>query len=240
MKSLQKISLVFALVLLLIIVSSANVHAQNRTESVVVSTRGYAHVKLKTSTSPAPIVKGTRLGVGDEIETGDNGKVELRLPDNSKIVIGANSRVVINELDMVEVTRVSTSTFDLLKGKIRAIVTPFVSKDSRFNIETDNATVGVRGTEFGVTREPDAGTTHLLTIGGTVYLTLNYFPDLSPIPVVGGEEITVTGNEQPPKPSNAPGEEIYQFLQEMRVSPTGGDGDHGGGHGGSSGGGGSR
>ena len=109
------------------------------------------------------------------------------LSDGSTIVIGANSRVVIKELNTLEVTKVSTSTFGLLKGKIRAIVVPLVSKDSRFTIETGNATVGVRGTDFGVTRDPDAGTTHLLALDGAVYLTPTYFPDLPPIFVVGGE-----------------------------------------------------
>ncbi len=109
------------------------------------------------------------------------------LSDGSMIVIGANSRVVIKELNTLEVTKVSTSTFELLKGKIRAIVAPFVSKDSRFTIETGNATVGVRGTDFGVTRDPDADTTHLLTLDGTVYLTLTYFPHLPSIFVIGGE-----------------------------------------------------
>jgi hypothetical protein len=220
--SLRRIGIVCTLVSLLIIVSSVNAQGRNPPDAVVVDTRGFPEVKFGTETSFVRLVKGTRLGVGDMIETGDKGKVEFMLSDGSMIVIGANSRVVIKELNMLEVTKISTSTFELLIGKIRAIVVPFVSNDSRFTIETGNATVGVRGTDFGVTRDPDAGTTHLLTVKGAVYLTLTYFPDLPPIFVVGGEEITVTGDTLPPMPSRASGETTYQFLQKMMVFPPGG------------------
>jgi hypothetical protein len=236
--SSRKTGIVFALASLLIIVSFVNAHGQNPATTVAIHTWGNTEVKFNTATDFIRLVEGTRLGAGDTIQTGDKGKVELALSDKSKIVIGANSQVVIKELGMVEVTRVTTSTFELVKGKIRAIVVPFVDKDSQFKVETGNATVGVRGTDFGVTRDPDADTTRLLTIEGTVYLMLTYFPHLPPIWVAGGEEITVTGDKQPPKPSKTSWKTTYQFLQEMMTSPHEGKGDHGGGnkggHGGAS------
>ncbi len=220
--SLRSIGTVCTVVTLLIVAGFVDARGQNPADAVVVDTRGFPEVTFRAETSFVRLVKGTRLGVGDMIETSDKGKVELMLSDGSTIVIGANSRVVIKELNTLEVTKVSTSTFGLLKGKIRAIVVPFVSKDSRFTIETGNATVGVRGTDFGVTRDPDGGTTHLLTIKGAVYLAPTYFPDLPPIFVVGGEEITVTGDKLPPMPSRASGETTYHFLQKMMVFPPGG------------------
>ena len=220
--SLRSIGIVCTVVTLLIVAGFADARGQDPADAVVVDTRGFPGVTFSTETSIVRLVRGARLGVGDTIETGDKGKVELRLSDGSTIVIGANSRVVIKELNTLEVTKVSTSTFELLKGKIRAIVVPLASKDSRFTIETGNATVGVRGTDFGMTRDPDAGTTHLLTLDGAVYLTLTYFPHLPSILVVGGEEITVMGDKMPPMPSRASGETTYQFLQNMMVFPPGG------------------
>ena len=220
--SLRSIGIVCTVVTLLIVAGLADARGQDPADAVVIDTRGFPGVTFRTETSIVRLVRGARLGVGDMIETGDKGKVELRLSDGSTIVIGANSRVVIKELNTLEVTKVSTNTFELLKGKIRAIVVPFVSKDSRFTIETGNATVGVRGTDFGVTRDPDADTTHLLTLDGAVNLTLTYFPHLPSIFVVGGEELTVTGDKMPPKPSMASGDTNYQFLQKMMVFPPGG------------------
>lgn len=228
--SLRSIGIVCTIVSLLVVGSIEYANGQNPADAVVVDTRGYPEVKFKTAVSFERLVKGTRLGVGDAIETGDKGKVQLELSDGSIVVIGASSRAVIKELNTLEVTKVSTSTFELITGKIRAIVVPFVSRDSRFTIETGNATVGVRGTDFGLTRDPGADTTHVLTIEGTVYVSLASFPDLPPIFVSGGEEITITGDEQPSNPSKALGATTYQFLQKMMVFPPGGRRGHGGGN----------
>ena len=226
----KRIGIVCTLALVLIIAGYGNTHAQTPTDTAVIYTWGHAEVTFKTGTGPERLTTGMRLGVGDTIETGEKAKVELKLSDGSVIIIGANSRVVIKQLDMVEVTKVSTSTFELVTGRIRAIVTPFVNRDSRFTIETSNATVGVRGTDFGVTRDPGAGITHLLTVGGTVYLTLPKFPDLPPILVIGGEEITVWGDTRPKGPTTVTPEAIYQFLQKMMYLTPGGGGNHGGGN----------
>jgi ferric-dicitrate binding protein FerR (iron transport regulator) len=233
---LKRIGIVFVSVPLLIIIGTANTRADDPTDALVVWTRGYAVVRLKTASSFVPLVKGTHLGIGDTIQTGDKAKVQLELPDGSTVVIGANSWVVINELGMLEVTKSSASTFYLLRGKIRAVVVRLLDRDSRFTIETNNATVGVRGTDFGVTYDPNGDTTYLLAFTGSVSLTLAHFPDLIPIVVTKGEEITVSGDEQPPKPSRAPEATLYEFLTEMRQN-TGDHGDRGGGRGGGEGGG---
>ncbi len=230
-KSLRGMQIVLTLVPLLVLAGFVNAYGQNPANAVVLYTRGHAEVKFKTSTDFVRLVKGTHLGVGDTIKTGDQTKVELKLGDESKVVIGPNGRVVIKDLNVVEVTKVSTSVFELLEGKIRAIVTPFAGRGSHFNVETSNATVGVRGTDFGVIHDPGAGITHLLAVEGTVYLTLTYFPDVPPIPVMGGEEITVSGDSRPPNPSNAVGFTVYDFLQEMMIQ-RGGGGSHNGGNGG--------
>ena len=238
MKLLRRMGIVFFLAPSLVIVCMANARADNPADAVVLSTRGYAVAKFKTASTLVPLVKGARLGVGDTIETGDGGKVQLKLPDKSMIVIGANSWVVIKELGTVEVSKVYASTFELLEGKIRAVVTHLINKDSRFTIETNNTTAGVRGTDFGMTYDAVIDTTYLLTIEGSVYITLANFPHLPPISVTGGEEISVLGDTQPSKPSRAAGETIFEFLGEMGIFGDGGNhggGDRGGGRGGEGG-----
>jgi ferric-dicitrate binding protein FerR (iron transport regulator) len=218
-KSSRRIRTVCILVPLLVIAGFATAYGENPADAVVVYTRGDAKVKFNEAADFVRLVGRTRLGAGDVLETGDKTKVELELSDESMIVIGENSRVVIKELNTVEVTRISRSAFELLKGRIRAIVNPFAGNDSRFTIETSNATVGVRGTDFGVAYIPSEEVTHLLTVEGTVSLTLTRLPQAPPISVIGGYEITVSGDRQPPGPSKAPGGAIYRFLQDMMVVP---------------------
>ncbi len=231
MKLLRGIYIVLFLLSLLMVVGLATAYAQDPADAVVVYTRGDAKVKFNSTADFVRLTTRTHLGVGDVIETGDKTKVELELSDGSTIVIGEKSRVVIKELSTVEVTKVSRSAFELLQGKIRAIVNPLYGGDSRFTIETSNATVGVRGTDFGVIYIPSEVLTHLLTVEGAVYLTLTHFPHLPPISVAGGYEITVSGDRQPPEPSKAPGNATYQFLQEMML-PHGGGYNHNEGGGG--------
>lgn len=211
--------------LLMIVMSFASAGGQNPSDAVVISSEGYVDVKFNGKEKFVPLVEGTRLNAGDVIQTDSEGKVVLKLPDTSTLVIGENSRVVIKELGMVEVTKVSTSTFELLKGKIRAIVNPFVNKESTFMIKTNNATVGVRGTDFGETYDPDTDQTYIIGLEDCVSLMLSKVPG-APISLCAGNELTILGGQQPGNPGEASDETIDQFLKDMNVAevPGGAEG----------------
>ena len=103
--------------LILISLSLVAAQGQNSPYAVVSSVEGYADVKFSTREQYVPLKENTNLGVGDIIKTDDEGKVVLKLPDKSMLIIGENSRVVIKELGMVELTKVSVSTFEIIKRK---------------------------------------------------------------------------------------------------------------------------
>jgi hypothetical protein len=208
--------------LLLIVMSLGSAGVQNPSDAVVVSSEGYVDVKFNGKEQFVPLVEGARLNTGDVIQTDREGKVVLKLPDTSTLIIGENSRVVIKELGMIEVTKVSTSTFDLLKGKIRAIVNPFVNKESSFMIKTNNVTVGVRGTDFGETYDPDTDQTYILGLENCVSLMLSKVPGAGPISLCAGDELSILGGRQPGNPGAAPEEKIDQFLKDMNVTEVSG------------------
>jgi hypothetical protein len=203
--------------LILILLACGVVYAQRdeTNRAVVVSVDGYVDVRPSGEDTFAALTEGTRVGPGDLIETGDEGKVELMLPDKSRLVVGEKSRIVIKELGVVEVTKVSTSAFELIKGKIRAIVAPFIGKESSFTIETTNATVGVRGTDFGETYDPDTGLTYVLGIDGSVTITAKNAPGTPSITLTKGQYMALTGGQWPPASGAATDEIINQFLQGM-------------------------
>jgi hypothetical protein len=216
---MKKLNVLGALALsLLIIVFSVNtISAQTYSPytTKVVSTDGYVGVKYAGTGTFVTLSPGNTVGIGDIIETDSKGKVELKLPDGSILIIGENSRVVIKELGMVEVMKVTKSTFELVKGKIRAIVIPFVSTRSEFTIETNNATLGVRGTDFGETYDPDLDTTYILGMTGTLSLSLKHFPETPPIIIQKDHEISVSGGNEPGALSDAKKETIDRFLKGM-------------------------
>ena len=204
--------------LLLIVMSFTSAGVQNPSDAVVISSEGYVDVKFSGKEQFVPLVEGTGLNTGDVIQTDNEAKVVLSLPDKSTLVIGENSRVVIKELGIVEVTKVSRSVFELLKGKVRAIVTPFVNNESSFTIKTNNATVGVRGTDFGETYDPDTDETYILGLESCVSLTLSHVPGGVPISLCAGDEIKILGGQPPANPVEASDDTIDRFLQEMDSS----------------------
>ena len=134
----------------------------------VLCCEGSAEVMFAGSEGWVPMADDMKLGVGDEVVTKVDGTIDIGLPDGSIIKIGPESHVAIRELGMVEVTGLSISSFELILGRIRAVVMPLVNVDSKFIIETENSTVGVRGTDFGVSYDPERDMTELMCLDGEV------------------------------------------------------------------------
>jgi hypothetical protein len=208
--------------LLLLIITLSPVEGQGTTDAVVVFSKGFAEIKTNGMDQFTVLVEGTRLGVGDVIKTDTEAEVEIKLPDKSVLKIGPSSQVVIKELGTVEVTKVSTTTFELIKGKIRAVVSPFLNKESHFTIETTNATVGVRGTDFFETFDPDTESTYIIGLEDCVSLSLKRFPGSAPIPICVSEQLTVTGGQAPSAPSAASTETVNRILREMELKADAG------------------
>jgi hypothetical protein len=215
-KILYGISLFF---ILLFFILGGLVYAQRglSNTAVVTYTDGFVDTKLTGAEGWSPLIEGTELNEGDEIETGTEGEVELRLSDGSVIKIGPDSRVVIKELGMVEITETRTSTFGLIRGRIRAVVTPFMKKESKFTIETENATVGVRGTDFGTIFDPDTGETNVISISDCCYVVATNFPHLDPIDVCTNEELFVYSDVEPGDAVGIDVVKLNEFLDEMEI-----------------------
>jgi len=194
--------------------------------AVVEYTDGFVDVKLVDTEDWVTLSEDMELAVGDEIQTGPEGQVILKLEDGSRLKIGPSSHVVIKELGMLEVTNVRTSTFELVRGKIRAVVTPFINKESSFTVETENATIGVRGTDFGLSFDPDLLKTYIISFEDCVSVVATTVPGLDPIEVCSNESLTVFSSEDPGTPLGIDVQKLEEFLKDMEMevskAPTGG------------------
>jgi hypothetical protein len=181
-----------------------------------------AYVQGKATVTPAgcagtvALAEDRTVVPGDRIETGSDGSVELVLADESVVKIGPESSVVVKEAGYVEVTKKSSNILDLVYGKVRAVVAPLLNEESVFIIETENTTVGVRGTDFVVSHDKAARETDVLCSDGSVELRPRDVvrKGLAPILVRGDEGIRLVAGKLPEKPA--------RWVDERRKKLVGG------------------
>ncbi len=95
---------------------------------------------------------GSEIYRGDAILTENGSETRLEMNDGAQIHLRAGSRMLIEDHRYVEAAPAnSRSIFTLLKGGFRAI-TGLIGRDnpSSVRINTAVATLGIRGTDFGV------------------------------------------------------------------------------------------
>lgn len=104
--------------------------------------------------SGSPDAKAVALAIGktvqegDTIETKEKSRLELALPDGSKLRLGASTKVTLTEAHFGNKERnVNVSTW---VGRVWAKVAKAVGGSDTFEVETRNAVAGVRGTSFAV------------------------------------------------------------------------------------------
>ena len=107
-----------------------------------------------TITSPQGEIRPVRadsvINSADIISTGARSYVRARMADESLIMVRPNSRFEIIEVSYDEDNEAeSRGLFALLKGGFRAI-SGLISDKRRYRYNTSVATIGIRGTEFGV------------------------------------------------------------------------------------------
>jgi len=101
--------------------------------------------------------------MGDRIQTGPNGEAQILFIDETRLVVGAASSLLIDTSVMRNRRSMSSFIVNVLRGSFR-----FISGDSpkpAYAIRTPTATIGVRGTQFDFTVLPNGGTEFVLLHG---------------------------------------------------------------------------
>jgi hypothetical protein len=100
---------------------------------------------------------------GDRIDTGPVGSAQIRFRDDTKLVVGPNSSMVIDAFVFSDNDTARKISINVVKGAFR-FFTGTSPKDA-YTITTPTATIGVRGTEFDVQVEGE-GTTRVANFEG--------------------------------------------------------------------------
>lgn len=106
---------------------------------------------------------GKDIQIGDEVRTGSAGQVQIKFDDATELVVGPNSKLLIEDYLLRGDNSAGKLAINALAGTFR-FATGSSAKD-RYKISTPTGTIGVRGTEFDFVVDED-GTKVLLYEGG--------------------------------------------------------------------------
>ncbi len=105
--------------------------------------RGNVRLSLPDQ-SPTDPLRGEQLPPGTILDTG-NGRLLLRLSDGSEVMLRAHTRLRVQEPSLTD-----PSYFQLLLGRIRALIHKRTGGTVPFELGTPSAVIAVRGTQFEV------------------------------------------------------------------------------------------
>lgn len=123
-----------------------------------------------------PLTAGTAVYLGDVIATDGQGEAQLLFSDGTRMVVGPNSQMVLDEFVFRGAASENKFAVRALGGAFRFITGDGPSE--AYEIRTPSGTMGVRGTKFDFAVTPDE-TSVLLYDGSTI--------------LCGGAENCVTG-----------------------------------------------
>jgi len=108
---------------------------------------------------------GSDIFIGDDVITGPKGQVQILFADNTKLVVGPNSALKMQDYLLRNDGSAGKFVVDMLSGTFRFATGN--SAKNRYELDTPTGTIGVRGTEFDVFVDRD-GVTRILHYMGTV------------------------------------------------------------------------
>ncbi len=95
------------------------------------------------------LVAGQDVFGGETIQTSDAGTAQILFRDNTRLVVGPDSSVVIDQFVFNADRSVSGATLNFAKGAFR-FITGKGSRSDAFTLLTPTASVGIRGTQFDI------------------------------------------------------------------------------------------
>lgn len=147
----------------------------------IVNVAGFAQV-IRVEGPVETAKKGLNVNVGDTLETRADGKVKVRLKDDSEMIVAANSRVTVQNVAVDRAKSKRNITLDLVMGKVRNRVNKKFETENVYTVKTRTAVAGVRGTDFVASFQPREAewVSEVRTFEGMVHLESARSPNADP------------------------------------------------------------
>ena len=116
---------------------------------------------------------GTKVYLNDNIRTGKDSKAVIKLADDTVFTIGQDSSLAIDEFVYDPNTNIGKLTASLSKGVFRLVTGKMIHRDTTaITINTPIDAIGIRGTDFILSYDPDTKTSVMHLYEGKVDITL--------------------------------------------------------------------
>ena len=170
---------------------------------------------LKGGKLPAvPAKVGDAVFQGDIIRTKSSGKVQIHFQDDSALTISPDSRVAINEYVYNPDTNERQAHLKIFHGLVHTLVNKIFKREAPdFTVETQTATIGVRGTDYYTLVAP--ALSDIYNNSGSTEVR-NVFAEIPGKVVLKGREFTQVGRNLPPTlPMPISEEDINWIKRQM-------------------------
>jgi len=119
---------------------------------------------------------GAKVGEGTDLRTGADSHITLRLADGSRLTLPANSALRIERLKRYSNTDIRDSWLRIIAGRIEAFVQKLRGPDSRFQLDSQVAVIGIRGTDFRAGTDDKGNALRAEVLEGLVALNSTVVP----------------------------------------------------------------
>lgn len=181
--------------------------------------------------APALVKVGSKVSVGDIVETGKDSRAKITMIDRNIIQILPESRLEISKYISDAKKGVKDIELSLHQGKVRNDVNDvYDGEKTKFQIKTPTAVAGVRGTQFVTSYNASTRKTDIITLQGKVNFTsmMNGKPVGASVEVKIGETASAIPGVAPEAPRPVPKNELKSIESETTASnnpPPKGSGD---------------
>lgn len=115
---------------------------------VLTEVRGTVEIVHDGEVSFKPARQYEEVFEKDKIRTGPGGRAKILYEDESMTILAENSAIEVRQYELTSDKKRKQSVIGLLQGKLRFIVTKYLSKESsNFRVQTPTAVLGVRGSD---------------------------------------------------------------------------------------------
>lgn len=161
-------------------------------------------------------VSGAPVAVGDSLRTGQPGGLRVVFRDDSVITLADSCTLVVDDQVFDSGAGGAQSLFGLLRGTVKAVVSNYYgTPGSSYEVKTETAVAGVRGTEFVMSFDPDSGKTDVIGIRGVVTVHSTVDPTGPGLLVTANEITAVSEGELPSHPQAVDPELMRRLLRDI-------------------------
>lgn len=148
-----------------VMILATSVVAEEKAAAVVARITGQGWIAKRGSDAHVQARSGDEYSVGDVVETGPDGVMQLVFPDGACFVLGYNASARVHQYSHDESLNRRTVRIKVLKGKLRIILFKIMKDNSYVEIFTDQAVISPSMISDAVI-DARSGETHVAVLNG--------------------------------------------------------------------------